>query len=177
MSSQTVDCSLISVLFPLLEGIAPVPHQCRWVPRRRLTQHSRAMGQWAAVALLLHIEDTLRITSGAQVTFGVTWRKECIGCTSQVTWICCPSLWWPIQKGAGGKEGDTLQQGLCDRTRGNGFRLKEGRFRLGMRKKLFTLRAVRHRHRLPGEVVGDPSLETPKVRGWGTEHGNTERFE
>jgi len=56
-------------------------------------------------------------------------------------------------------------QGCClDETRGNGFKLKEGRFRLGVKKQLFTLREVRHWHRLPREAVGAPSLETPKVR-------------
>jgi len=35
---------------------------------------------------------------------------------------------------------------------------------LDIRKKAFTIRVVRHWHRLPGEVVGAPSLETPKVR-------------
>ncbi len=31
-------------------------------------------------------------------------------------------------------------------------------------KKRLAVRAVRHWHRLPGEAVGAPSLETPKVR-------------
>ena len=36
--------------------------------------------------------------------------------------------------------------------------------RLGIRKRLFTLRMVRYRNRLPREVVDAPSLETLKVR-------------
>jgi len=35
---------------------------------------------------------------------------------------------------------------------------------LDIRKMFFTVRAVRHWHRLPREAVGAPSLETPKVR-------------
>ena len=47
---------------------------------------------------------------------------------------------------------------------GNGFKLKEGRFRLDKRKKFCTIRVVRHWHRLPREMVDAPSLEASEVR-------------
>ncbi|KFV54538.1 hypothetical protein N328_00676, partial [Gavia stellata] len=46
----------------------------------------------------------------------------------------------------------------------NGFKLKEGRFRLDIRKKFLTMRVVKRWDRLPREVGGAPLLEVFKIR-------------
>jgi len=64
-------------------------------------------------------------------------------------------------KGACRKDGEYLfSKTCCDRTRSNGFMLREGRFSLDVRKKFLTIRAVKQWNRFPREVVEAPSLGT-----------------
>ena len=60
-------------------------------------------------------------------------------------------------KGGCKKEEDRLfSRAYCDRTRGNGFKLKERRFRVDIKKMFFTVREVEHWNRLLRDVADAP---------------------
>jgi len=68
-------------------------------------------------------------------------------------------------KGTYRKDGVGLFTRVCtDRTRGNISKLKEGRIRLDIRKKFFTMKVVRHWNMLPREAVDAHSPEVFKAR-------------
>ena len=67
-----------------------------------------------------------------------------------------------LRRGSGEGGADLFSLVSGDGTRENGSELRQGRFRLDIRKHLFTERVVRCWNRLPREVVDAPSLSVFK---------------
>ncbi|KAJ7405325.1 hypothetical protein WISP_140400 [Willisornis vidua] len=62
-----------------------------------------------------------------------------------------------LVRGRGGAGTDLFSVVITDRTRGNGLKLCQERFKLDIRK-IFTQSGVGHWKRLPGKVVTAPNL-------------------
>jgi len=73
------------------------------------------------------------------------------------------AAFWCLKGACRKDEENIFSRAYCYRTKSNGFKLREGRFRLDIRKKFFTIRVVKRWNRLPREVVEAPFLETFKA--------------
>ncbi|KAK4831707.1 hypothetical protein QYF61_018759 [Mycteria americana] len=72
------------------------------------------------------------------------------------------ALYGFLRRGRGGGGADLFSLGSSDRTCGNGSKLRQGRFRPGIRKHFLIERVVKPWNRLPREVVDAPSLSVFK---------------
>jgi len=57
-----------------------------------------------------------------------------------------------LKEGSGGEGADLLSLVTSDRTRGEGMKLRQGKCKLGVRKRCFTETVVGHWTRLPREM-------------------------
>jgi len=68
-----------------------------------------------------------------------------------------------VPEGAYKTAGEGLLKRTCsDRTRGNGLKMRGGKFRLDVREKFLTVREMRHWRRWLREVLDAPCLEAFK---------------
>lgn len=61
-------------------------------------------------------------------------------------------------------EEELFARNCSDRTRSTGYKLRDRKFMLDIRRKLFTVKVARHCKRLPGEAEDAPTLAMFKAR-------------
>lgn len=128
---------------PVWPQLVPVVHYLPTLGDKKLTHKNRVLGAGpsddAHTELLLRNARAQRWSVG-WVTFLIRKGWDSWGCTAE--------------RRAPRRSYSTFQEGLCkkplciwadsDRTRGNGFKLKEGKLRLVARKKFFTQRVLKY---------------------------------
>jgi len=141
----TLGCIKGSVASRLRQGILPLcsalvrPHleSCMqlWSPQHRTDMDLSEWGQRRTIKMIRGLEH-----------LSCEGRLRELGLFSLEKSLLVP-------EGACKRAGEGLFTRACrDRTRSNGFRLKEGRFRSDLGKEFFALRVVRPWHRLPRVV-------------------------
>ena len=125
----------------------------------------RSLGAWdlPQVSRSFSLFLCLQLLYSSKSSLAAAWALTTL--LSLWCFLSCYSVTWPfgILRGAVRKKGTGAPAVCYDRTGGSGFKLKEEKYRLGMRKKYTTVRVVMHWNRLDGEVVDALSLEIFRV--------------